>query len=342
MKRTVLVSAVLALAASGAAAEVSVGGDGRMGVFYDGDDWTFTNRIRIRFDAVGQTQNGLSFGGTVRADNAGDAASGLAGEVFLRYEGLSLSMGDVDSAARVAAGDLHGVGLTGLRDFNEMGYLDRAFGSLPAFLASYRVNGFGFHISAQQTGTVETENPDTESGYRVLSNHQLAYCCADTVQTSRNNYALGVTYETGPLELGLGYETALFNWDGISTDNEHRFTHVVVGAAYTIDNTTIRAIYGHFRYNQRSARQYGISVASTFDQIDVSAFWNRDFRRENRYGVGASYDLGGGAKLVGGIARGPVGGLVRDGGAVAGDINGPWDPAPTRTTFADFGISLAF
>ena len=91
MKKVLLASAVLAMTATVAAAEVTVGGDGRMGVTYtEGavNELAFTSRIRISFTASGETDGGLSFGGSVRADNYENdqATNGLEGSVFLSGE----------------------------------------------------------------------------------------------------------------------------------------------------------------------------------------------------------------------------------------------------------------
>ena len=66
--------------------------------------------------------------------------------------------------------------------------------------------------------------------------------------------------------------------------------------------------------------QYGVSVGGTFDAVSVQAFGRRTFQDTTLYGVGASYNLGGGASLVGGVTAGS--------GAT-----------PTR---ADFGVAMRF
>ena len=84
MKRALLASTALVMSAGIAAAEVSVGGDGRMGVkSTDGGDIEFSSRVRISFTGSGETDNGLTFGGSIRADNAGGGASGTGGSVHV-------------------------------------------------------------------------------------------------------------------------------------------------------------------------------------------------------------------------------------------------------------------
>ena len=63
-----------------------------------------------------------------------------------------------------------------------------------------------------------------------------------------------------------------------------------------------------------------LSVSGTFGGVGVTAFasQNRDFQNTDAFGVGASYDLGGGASVLGGVSD-----------------NG------TNTT-ADLGVSFSF
>jgi outer membrane protein OmpU len=93
------------------------------------DDIGFTSRARVTFTFSGETDGGLSFGASFRADNSSNAANGTAGSVFLSGAFGKISMGDVDGAAVAAVGHVDGVGLTGLGDRNESSFI--ANGGLP-------------------------------------------------------------------------------------------------------------------------------------------------------------------------------------------------------------------
>ncbi|MEY4696252.1 MAG: hypothetical protein RIT14_680, partial [Pseudomonadota bacterium] len=125
MKKILLATTILVGTAGFAAAEVALSGDARMGVISGfGDvDTAFTSRARVAFTLSGETDGGLAFGGSFRADNAGAAASGTAGSVYVSGAFGKLSMGDVDGAALAAVGHVDGVGLTGLGDLNESLYV---------------------------------------------------------------------------------------------------------------------------------------------------------------------------------------------------------------------------
>ena len=78
--------------------------------------------------------------------------------------------------------------------------------------------------------------------------------------------------------------------------------HVIGGAAAMFNGVTVTAIYG--TASDIDFDQYGLSAVYEMDALKVSAFYkeedlgavNRDF-----FGLGASYDLGGGASVAGGV-----------------------------------------
>ena len=127
MKRILLASSALVMSAGFAAAEVSTSGDGRMGVqSLNGGDIAFSSRIRIKFAASGEADNGLTFGGSIRADNSGNGTSGAAGSVHIAGAFGTITMGDTDSAAKKAVGQAGDVGYTGLGFLNEISYIANA------------------------------------------------------------------------------------------------------------------------------------------------------------------------------------------------------------------------
>lgn len=274
MKKVLLASTALVLSAGFAAADVSVGGDGRMGVIGGGSDDTttttidetdigFTSRIRISFSASGETDAGLSFGGSIRADNSGGGAAGTAGSVFVEGTFGKISMGDVSGAAEAAVGDLSGVGLTGLGDFNEFMYLSN--GDRPAARWDYNSGAIGVHVSL--------DNPRD-----------------DDALTTDNAYSIAFTYGMGDISFGLGYEHT------DATD------HVIAGVTAGFGDATLKVIYGDA--DDVDIQQYGASLdfvsgASTFTVfhrvVDTGGI------DADATGVGVAYDLGGGASLKAGV-----------------------------------------
>ena len=74
-----------------------------------------------------------------------------------------------------------------------------------------------------------------------------------------------------------------------------------------------------------SGKQYAMSASYTMNGITGTAFYTDDSGLNGTvaYGIGASYDLGGGASLVGGIAKTKVAG-------------------PADNTAYDLGVSFKF
>ena len=275
MKKVLLASTALVLSAGFAAADVSVGGDGRMGIIGGGVDDTattlvdetelgFTSRIRISFSASGETDAGLAFGGSVRVDNYEDdqATGGTEGSVFIEGTFGKISMGDVSGAPEAAVGDLSGVGLTGLGDYNELTYLSN--GDRPAARWDYTVADFGIHVSA--------DNPQD-----------------DDADASDNAYGIAVTYGMGDISLGLGLE---------STDAAD---HIVGGVTAAFGDATVKAVYG--TADDLDFDQYGLSLDFVTGATTLTGFWiTKDTAGTavDSYGVGVAYDLGGGASIKAG------------------------------------------
>ncbi len=367
MKKLLLASAALALSAGLASAQgVTLSGDARMGLVYDQkpelDDtanvskWKMTSRARVTFTLSGQTDTGLNFGASFRADQAGAAVGNTSmtgGTVFISGAFGTLTMGDAAGAARHNVGDLDFTSLTGLGDQNEMIYLDRLQqGSiLNAFTIDddtdggiadrrtaarydYSIDDFTVSVSLDQFRKFEfgsdPDDPDTEGDSSVRT----------------TGFALGASYDFGMGSIAVGYEDYKDRFRGEADIDDFRASHAIIGADVTFDGVTVKAIYGRagrdlgtlLRDANLSRDQYGLSVSATFDEVTVSAFGNRDFLRSRTYGIGASYDLGGGARVVGSVARtsgfeDPFAFDHDDDDVVRNRV---------RRTRADFGIAMTF
>jgi outer membrane protein OmpU len=355
MKKLLLASAALALSAGLASAQgVTVSGDARMGIDYDDtrsgpnvSNWQFTSRARVIFTLSGQSDTGLNFGASFRADqnrsagvDSGNAMTG--GTVFISGAFGRLTMGDAAGAARHNVGDLAFTSLTGIGDPNEMQYLDRLQqgGLLSSFEIDddesldiadrrtavrydYTMDGFTFSLSLDQLRKYEfVDGDDLDGTLRV------------------RGWAVGGAYDFGMGKVSAGYEDVRFRVSGDTELSDVRASHFIVGAEATFEGITVKGIYGRagsdlgrlLRDSDLSRDQYGLSVSARFDEITVSAFGNRDFLRGQKVGIGASYDLGGGARVVGSVAR------VRG-------FDTPFDPEDrTRVsrTRADFGVAMSF
>lgn len=305
MKKVLFATSALVLSAGFAAAEVSLSGDGRLGVFYDGDDVQFHSRARVLFTLTGESDAGLSFGGKFRVDQENfseyrSAAKGSRGEVWVSGTYGKLSMGDVVSAPEAAIGDLYEIGYTDgefVGDREELDYLvgdgaNRDQG--PTILYEYSIDNISFFASA--TDGVDTEVGDLTAGADVddsldAASDSVAYSLAAKYDAGNWWAALGYAKHDDASEISLGGE-AKFNqfsvkgvyvsYDDrfIDTGVEHKHT-IGLAAAYNADALTVK---GFFRQ----------------DKVDVLG--GGDYKPRT-VGIGADYDLGGGATLAGAIAN---------------------------------------
>ncbi|PZX42117.1 outer membrane protein OmpU [Roseinatronobacter thiooxidans] len=307
MKKLLLATTVLTLSAGVAAADVTLSGDARMGVTYDNtadNKAGFTSRARVTFTLSGETDSGMAFGASFRADNSligvdftedefedavtPGAAFGSAGSVFISGEFGRLTMGDTNGATEQVTGDLHGVGLTGLGDRNEFTYLGNTGSLRPTARYDYTIEGF--------TVAISHTNPSNDLKVAAIG--------------------AGYTFEGFTVGLGAERETG-----GPAATR----THGVISAAYAIDGISVKAMYGRLTQSGAdNANQYGLSASGTFDAVTVSAFGRQDFNKDRHIGIGASYDLGGGASLKGGI------------------VNTNFDADVKSRTRADMGLAFTF
>lgn len=279
MKKILLATTLLVASTGFAAAELTTTGAARMGIIYNGTDTEFTSRVRITFTGSGETDGGLTFGASVRADqiggNGGTSTGTTNGDSTVYISGAfgKLTMGDVGGAADALVGNVSGVGLTGLGSLNEMGYIGT---SKTAAYYEYSTNGLTFGVGVgQPTGT----NP---SG------------------------SVAVKYSTDTFSVALGYE------DGVVGAVDA--TQTSLGVTGSFSGVSLKAVVKDLSTN--ADLSYAVSADYTSGATTVTAFYADNVIEV--YGLGAAYDLGGSAKVVGGV--------VSDG----------------TDTIADLGVSFSF
>lgn len=331
MKKLLIATSALVALTGAASAEVALTGDGRMGLVWDGDNAQFSSRVRARFNLSGETDSGLSFGGSFRVDQENyaaepesrSAAHGTAGSVYVSGTFGKLSMGDVLSATEAAIGDL-----------TEIGYTDGEFAANPEEIdyltgdgeneeqgptALYEYTFNGVNLFASMT---DGSRRDCSASNVIVGS--LECYDFDTDDESEVAFSLAAGYEFGAYSVGLGYSE---NRDG---------TEIVIGGTAAINEFKIKAFYadyddrnlaqlGDFEYNfdddeatfeVNYDKSYGLSVEYAMaNGIGLEALWIRrdveileGFADEaddsyDAYGVGASYDLGAGATLAGAVMK---------------------------------------
>jgi outer membrane protein OmpU len=271
-----------------------------------------------------------------------------SGTVFISGEFGKLTFGDVSSAARAAAGDLYGVGLTGLGDLNEVAYLDRAGAAgFNNFVGSYVTGGI---IGGQNydTGALYEYSIDGFTGYIGLSQNNV-----DRSNPLNERKAIvvsvGAAYTFEGITGAIGYEQgrATSQLPGTLINpvtgalvgpavTSFGSSHLVASLEYEMDMFKAKVFAGQVGSDLGDAldanaffnnTHYGVSAEGSFDATTVTAFAYRGLDGNTDFGIGAAYDLGGGASIKGGIAR------------------DKFDVTPTTTdttTVADLGLAFTF
>lgn len=294
MKKVLFATSALVLSAGFASAEVAVSGDGRMGVIYDGNDAQFSSRARVKFTLTGESDSGLSFGAAFRVDQENyssnslrSAAKGTGGAIWISGTYGKLSMGDTVGATEAAIGDLPEVGYTEGSfggDIEEINYLVGDGNNLdqgPNILYEYTINNISFYASASDGVNTDPLAP-TLAG---------AVPAVDTASTA---YSLAAKYEASNFWASLGY----------SKHGDE--SEIAIGGEGSFNNFKVKGVYASY---DDSARDYtaGIGLSYQMDAILLKGFYRKDkwdVVGEDNYdawGIGADYDLGGGAVLAGGI-----------------------------------------
>ena len=330
MKKVLFATSALVLSAGFASAEVALSGDGRMGIIYDGNDAQFSSRARVRFNLSGESDAGLSFGASFRVDHENyssnayrSAARGTAGAVWISGTYGKLSMGDTVSASERAIGDLYEVGYTDGTfggDVEEISYLTgdgENLGQGPNILYEYTINNISLYASASDgvnTPWFDTPGDATDDdGDGVLDDSaDVAWSVAGKYEAENFWVALGYGKHDDANEVVLGGEGTYnnFSFKGVFAKYDDRFTGRADGE--TLEHT------------------YGLGLAYQWDAVLVEGFYRRDGYEYttagvddedfDSFGIGAEYDLGGGAVLAGGII----------------------DTDYLDDTVADFGIKFSF
>jgi len=351
-------TAALAIGGMASAQGISLFGDARLGLGYninnegdpltgdDEDDVRAVSRVRFGVNMTGETNSGITFGATIRADNAiggqGGAIGQSEGSVFVSGSFGTLTLGDTNGADEQWVGDLMGnYSLTGLGDINETVYISNGgnFGNddtndffanpeaRPTIRYDFEIAGFGLSLSSNR----DLSDVGVGGGYSG-------------------------EFGGGTFEIGLGYYdysefdvqqpttiTGEVIIDGVPTTVtvpglEEQFT-VPGGEMYsgviggTFGDFGANVIYTSADSDSSSFQTLGIGGTFGFGDYDIGAFYNNiieadgglsTFDSADAYGLTAQYDLGGGASVNGGV------------------VNTYGNDDVDSATVADFGIKMSF
>jgi len=265
------------------------------------------NRVRVNFDASGETDSGLSFGASIRADNAAGGSAGTAGSQFISGAFGTISMGDVDGVDQII--DVAGVGVSGLGFTNEFVHNSEEHN----LSWTYEINGLTLGVSTDTTNTGLHTGDNAayavsyamDAGGAAVTAAAAASNVGNTTQTS-----YGLTIGMNGLTLKASTST---NDNGPAVALTNATPHVTATPQSYVAATSAVA--------NNDTDQNAVSVSYKMDALTLTAY-NMEVKTSGAAtkeytGFGVSYDLGG-AKLVAGTV----------------DANG--------TQVSDLGISFSF
>ncbi|MCV6825701.1 MULTISPECIES: porin [Halocynthiibacter] len=308
MKKFLIATTALVATAGASYADVSVSGDGRMGVVFDGDDWDMSSRVRGKLTLSGETDGGVTFGGSFDIHNAAAAAAGTSGHIFASGAFGKLSMGDVDGAAKAAVGNVSAVGYTLLNETNKNLFInagtdvdgdgtdDTAY-PVPSALYEYSTGALTLYAGIGQIG-----------GTSYTLGTGTTAVTADFGQS----YSLGVKYVVSGFTLSAGYEATqdVSFANTTTTLDQGSISGFHLGADWTNGALTLKGRAGLLDLGDTlgDAHQWAVSADYAFGATTVTGYYrwiNADWAADTAwaYGLGAAYDLGGGAAIKGGIEK---------------------------------------
>jgi len=203
MKKILLATTALVLSAGVAAADVTLSGDGRMGLNYESSTWDAQGRTRVHFTLSRQGDHGLTFGGTMRlvmSYSNGTTTSNAVqnGSIWIEANGLRVTMGNIDgSIANTVPIYGGGLGFTGRvgRPATHAGYTE---GDAPngtnAVRGDYSNSGFTLSASIQ---------PMVANTGEIAASYSMSGFGVSAGWVQGGNWSVAGTYATGDIGVGL-------------------------------------------------------------------------------------------------------------------------------------------
>ena len=274
------------------------------------DTTTGVNRVRVSFAMTGDTESGIEFGASMRADGASKAATSggnAHGSAHISGAFGKIKAGDLGGADKDAAGHIAGVGLTGLGTKQEITY--QAGGHNLGY--EFSTNGLTFGYS--QNTAVQT------GGNSAMG-----------LKWSGDLGGTAVTFGIGTSKVGTSTQnsvSAAVSMGGLtvkaisSTNDNGPVVAAVTARAQSgiTSSTSYRAAVAE--KTTPDTDHTGVSISYAMDAMSVTAFTRTESTSgsvdKDYSGFGFAYDMGG-VTLKAGVVD-------------AEDIN-----------YADFGVSFSF
>jgi outer membrane protein OmpU len=343
MKKFLIATTALVATAGFAQAEIAISGEAKAGLIYnsEGDEKSKVHsEVLMTLDGSGESDGGLQFGfnaniiiednGVVANDDTTVYMSGAYGKLSfgsvaeadeqaglsdIGWEGL-----DVDDVAEALVGDEVGDLLVGgIKFSHNVNY-------------TYATGPLSFSVS----GRLKTSHKTDTYSIGLAGTPPVAITAADV-----ESYAAGMKYNFGDAYVGLGYADHSVQ-SNIPTFGRSSVKVVSAFGGGTFGAIKVAALYSDATIKdgggkKDGAQAYGLNASYTMDALTVSlGLGKADFDAglgradQQSIGIGASYNLGGGAFVQGGIAQ------------VESDDDENQGFGKAKETRADLGVTFKF
>lgn len=317
MKKVLFATTALIATAGVAAAEVTLGGFGRFGLYYDEgfdrNDTRLEQRFRLTITGLTETDAGVKFEGRIRfqtddgVDGSSNVAQRSAAGFAVTAGGFRLDVGHVSDV--IDSGDVvdyygYGVGLTSFLEQSS------AF-TLP-------VGGFG------TSGDDSRIDPTIKIRY-IYGDFTVAASYTDdstenfVTGADSEEWQVGVGYNFGNYSVGAAYGN---RDDDMGNDND--FWAISFGGEIGAFGFSLLAADSDFQDDTAfgASVKYDIGAATEIRAVvndngmDDFTLAGVDVDQDTAYGIGFRHSLGGGVTLAGGIGSNVLGNTVGDLGVI--------------------------
>ena len=311
MKKTLLATTLLVATAGLAAAEVTLSGSGRFGLVYDGDETSVHTRIRVNIDAMTETDGGVTFGGRIRIQHRNNELYVVGGVINPPaagiYSGATLSAAMLYMEAngfRVEVGNANGAyDSAGLMWNSEIGFTASSYGDPNNSYMGYFHSG-PYNLAGDAS-------PDAMGLF-------ASYSAGDfTARVSYHEYWQGdIVTDDGEMSASLDWSSNGFSVSAAIVNSDWYGDTTYIGAAYAIgDSTNVGLNLFTGDYNDLITLYANHTLSNG---VTIAGYVADQDNTDTAFGIGGSYDLGGGASIAG---------AYHD----RGDEN-----------YADFGVNFSF
>jgi outer membrane protein OmpU len=245
------------------------------------DKTSAANRMRFSFKGTGETDGGISFGVSGRFEQSNTTTSGSQ---FISGAFGKISMGDLDGADENAAGNISGVGLTGLTDTNDFTYASSSHN----LGYEYSMSGITFGYS---TNTAVTTGSNSAMGLKYTGDMGGA-----TVTVGLGQAKIGTATQSS---MSASITTGALTIKAVTSTNDNGPDRAVVAEKAMVTTAGSEVVYAGDVTAKAApdTDETGVSISYAMDAVSVTAFSKTvsttGSADKDYSGFGFAYDMGG-------------------------------------------------